>query len=114
MRQHSDLFHPQRRRRPSEPAVHAPSAAEMRASDRQFARDVARDLEGLVRTSGCHQVIVAASREMLGILGPLSGPAVDARVTVHEIDRDLIRLAAPELQAYLAHHGLLPPKAAAD
>jgi protein required for attachment to host cells len=125
MRERVTLVHPARRMRPSQlfsdprpGSDRAPNGrtfglddhreASLRHMDRQFAVDIVEEIRGLARAEGFRRVVLAASPRMLGILRELTGPLVDAGMSLQEIDRDLVRLSIVELHDRLSDQGLLP------
>ena len=127
LRQRIDLCHPARRLHPGElyadprpgsdrsPGGHTFGLEDHRASlrqmDRQFAALVVEELGRLVGEEGCREVILAAGPRMLGLLRELTGPMRETGgLTLHEIDRDLVKLSQSQLHDYLARRGLLPER----
>ncbi len=126
----ADLANPARRTRDSDlfsdtrpglrrEGAHGPSHAvddgrdrQREESDKKFAELVAEQAEAAwSKFAACH-IVVAAPPKMLGILRPVVarhkiGPT---RCEVHELDRDLSRLAPPALHDALAEAGLLPAR----
>jgi protein required for attachment to host cells len=121
------LVHPARRRRPSEiftdsrpGSDRAPSGrgfahsdhreAALREMDRQFADEVAGQIELVVDAFGSSNLILAASPRMLGFLRAATRPLVESGVALGDLDRDLVRLTPAALHDFLAGRGLLPAR----
>jgi len=119
------LVHPARRRRPSELFTDSRPASDrapngrgfahsdhrddaVREMDRQFACQVAGQIEMVADALGCHDVFLAASPRMLGLLREVIEPLVESGIAVRDLDRDLVRLTPAELHDFLSGIGLLP------
>jgi len=75
---------------------------------RRFARDVARNAARVAQTTRAKNVIVAAQKRMLGFLRDELDPLVKTGVNVHNIAKDLSKLAPDDVHRYLAKERLVP------
>ena len=83
-----------------------------RATEQRFAKEIVQQAEQVWREHDVSQVVVVASPAMLGVLRPAlertkAGPQ---RWSIHELARDLTKLAPPAIQDALAADGLLPQR----
>jgi len=126
LEERADLVNPQRRRRPSDlfsdsrPGTNRTGRLSYAFDDRrehhmeeidaEFAREVASQIEQLVKVEPTHRLIVCASPHMLGALR-----ATELRrlgLIIDELDRDLVKLTPAQLRDYLTTQGLLPERPA--
>ena len=76
----------------------------------RFARDIAAELESLVRRNGTPRVVICAEKQMLGFLrGALGNHNLGAEQVV-EVAKDLAKLSPRQLHERLARDGHLPPR----
>lgn len=124
MREECDLVDLARRQRPSElfsdgaggdhSGRHGYSFDDHRQGhldqlDANFAKQIAADVERVMRDHGYHALIVVASSRMLGELRD-SLESLRRRVTITELEKDFTKLATAELRDHLAALELLPPR----
>ncbi|HET8700618.1 MAG TPA: host attachment protein [Nitrococcus sp.] len=76
----------------------------------RFARDIAKRLEGLMRSNGTRRLILCAEKRMLGFLRQALNGRVPREVRVIEVPKDLAKLNVRNLHVWLAHSGYLPAR----
>jgi protein required for attachment to host cells len=74
--------------------------------EKRFARSATKELRKLVAESGADHVVLCASSRMLGFLR--NEFSVHRGIELHEVPRDMTKLAAAGIHAHLAKVGLLP------
>ncbi|MDX2093479.1 MAG: host attachment protein [Kofleriaceae bacterium] len=98
----SDLVNPARRHRPHEDLLYEHEL------DAAFARDIVDGVSALMHTTESSHLIVCASPKMLGALRKVTKALHREHVTIHELGRDLSKLAAPQIREHLVDYDLLP------
>lgn len=76
--------------------------------EHRFARDIARQIDGLTRANGTRRVILCAEKRMLGLLRGVVGGNGAAGVEIVEVPKDLAKCNVRELHNRLARDGHLP------
>ena len=77
--------------------------------DTPFARAVVAEIEGLLRSSGAHRLILCASPRMLGELRAAGNGLRREGLLIDELPRDLVKLTVPKIRERLGSYSLLPP-----
>jgi protein required for attachment to host cells len=88
------------------------SGAGRRDVDRHFAAEIAEEAAGVWSLYPSCELILVASPGMLGLLRTAIANKIEPtdRIAVHELARDLTKLAGPKLHDDLAEAGLIPPR----
>lgn len=69
-------------------------------AEQEFLKDVAQDMEEIVRAQAVHDLVIAAPARAMGVLRTCLGPGTRA-VLRAEINKDLCKMPTPEIEAYL-------------
>lgn len=106
----SEITNPRLRARGAH--VRSGSGAGRREIERHFAAEIAEEAAGVASLYPSCALIVVATPAMLGLLRPAIARKIGStdRIAVHELARDLTRLAAPKLHDQLAEAGLIPAR----
>jgi len=77
--------------------------------DVRFAKEIAGEVERVMRGDGYRELVIVASSRMLGELRAAFGP-VGRAVAIKAVERELTKLGVHELRDHLAALGLLPAR----
>ena len=99
------------------PARHLPASrgfpyddhgdARMAELDRTFAKQIAKEIGGILADRRARRLVVCATPGMLGELRQAASFARDG-LEIEEIARDLAQLTAPQIRTKLGEYGVLP------